>query len=488
MKLTAKIIMIVFLAMTLLTCASAYLSIRQQLVGFQREKEQHARELQPQVSRDLRKAWKERGRAGVRDVMSRMAVEVRTTKMRFVQFNVNAGHPDSPTVSSQSLRRVYHGEIESVVVHEATGKRALHTYVPVSFDEQSTVGVELSDSLASLEVQKQQTMQTTMVTLLGLVLVCVGIVAITGVRLVARPLRALVDKTREVGRGEFSNPVVIRGHDELAELGAALNEMGDRLRDQKETIEAETASRIEAINQLRHADRLKTVGRLAAGIAHELGTPLNIISGRAELIESGKLSTDETCQSAHAIKAEADRITGIIRQLLDFARGSNLQRRNVEIASLANRTVDLVRTLIDGKRIEIHTDTPPDPLRANVDESQIQQVLTNVIVNAIQSVEDEGEVIVRVTEGREIPPDRPDAAPVDVAIVEVSDDGVGIDATDLDQIFEPFFTTKDIGKGTGLGLSIAYGIVQEHGGWIDVTSQVGQGSRFTIYLPKECEQ
>jgi signal transduction histidine kinase len=387
MKLTAKLILIVFLAMALLTCASAFLSIRQQFAGFQQEQERQARQLQPQVARDLARAWQERGRAGVEEAMAGMNLEVRTTKLRWVQFNVNANHPDSPSAPSDSLGRVIHGEIESVVV-----ENKLHTYVPAATDKSNWVGVELSDSLAPLDVRNQQTVQSTVTSLVALALVCLAVVAIAGVSLVGRPLQSLLAKTQEVGRGELSRPITIPGNDELSQLGAALNELGDRLLVQKETIEEETASRIEAINQLRHANRLKTVGRLAAGIAHELGTPLNIIAGRAGLIAGRELSGEETCHSAQAIKAEADRITGIIRQLLDFARHTTLQRQDIDLGLLARRTVELLQTLAESKQVQIDVQLDSGSLIASVDETQLQQLFTNIIMNAVQSVAERGQI------------------------------------------------------------------------------------------------
>jgi two-component system, NtrC family, sensor kinase len=123
----------------------------------------------------------------------------------------------------------------------------------------------------------------------------------------------------------------------LSQLATALNQMCRQLDDQQQRIRSETAERLAAMEQLRHADRLKTVGRLAAGIAHEMGTPLNVVSGRAGLIASGKLSDEEIQQSALTIKAEADRITGIIRQLLDFARRRSPQRNQIDLRDVARK-------------------------------------------------------------------------------------------------------------------------------------------------------
>jgi signal transduction histidine kinase len=279
----------------------------------------------------------------------------------------------------------------------------------------------------------------------------------------------------------------LRRRDELGQLAESLNQMCDQLSAQQERIETEAAARLAAMQQLRHADRLKTVGRLAAGIAHELGTPLNVVSGRAGLIASGQLPDEEVATSAAAIKKEADKITTIIRQLLDFARRSTPQRARVDLRNVVRQTTELLHALADRQGVRIHVIEDERPLVAEVDANQIQQVLTNIMVNAIQAMPDGGTATVNLDACFAHYPDDDTYELQPFVRLAISDQGVGMDAEQAEQIFEPFFTTKDVGEGTGLGLSIAYGIVQEHGGWIDVSSRPGAGSRFEIYLPGESE-
>ena len=165
----------------------------------------------------------------------------------------------------------------------------------------------------------------------GMVVISGLLAAWLGVRLIGQPLRRLIDKTRRVATGDLAGPVHLQSHDELAELSESLNQMCAQLAESQSMIQQESAARIAAIEQLRHTDRLKTVGRLAAGIAHELGTPLNVVSGRAGLIVSGKLAADEIGPSAAAIKTEVDKMTKIIRQLLDFARVNTPRRVPVDL-------------------------------------------------------------------------------------------------------------------------------------------------------------
>jgi signal transduction histidine kinase len=302
---------------------------------------------------------------------------------------------------------------------------------------------------------------------------------------IARPLEQLMDKTRRAGKGDFSQPVQLRGQDELAELGRALNDMCEQLSSQQARIQAETTKRLAAMEQLRHADRLKTVGRLAAGIAHEMGTPLNVVSGRAGLIASGRLSVEEMRESALSIKNEADRITGIIRQLLDFARQRTPRRTATDVPELLAHTFELLKPLAEKRHVALRLDVRRAPSAIPVDPGQIQQVVTNILVNAVQSMPHGGEVSVVLDEQGRRPADAPQSPQGNYLAIAIRDQGVGIPPEHLEHVFEPFFTTKEVGEGTGLGLSIAYGIVQDHGGWIEVASEVGKGSCFTVYLPTE---
>jgi signal transduction histidine kinase len=297
-------------------------------------------------------------------------------------------------------------------------------------------------------------------------------------------MQQLIDKTRRIGRGDLSQPVEVQRRDEFGELAGALNSMCDQLRQAQQRAREEMTARINTLSQLRHADRLRTVGRLAAGIAHELGTPLNVISGRANLIATRELSEQQVRDSATAIKSEADRIAAIVRQLLDFARRGSPQRQQVDMVHLVRQTVELLGPIGQKTGCRVRIGEAPESCPLAVDSHQIQQVLTNLIMNAIESMPQGGDVDVRLAPTELPPPDSPSAEPAPWLRISVRDQGPGIAPDAREQIFEPFFTTKDVGEGTGLGLSIAFGIVQDHEGWIDVSSQEGQGSCFSVLLPR----
>lgn len=225
------------------------------------------------------------------------------------------------------------------------------------------------------------------------------------------------------------------------------------------------------------------LGRLSSGIAHELGTPLNVVAGRANLIATEELSREDVVAFSRTIAEQAHRMTDIIRQLLGFAHRRPGHREATDIAQLAAQITDLLSPTAQKASVSIEIEETGNVPQVDVDRSHIQQVLMNLMMNGIQSMPEGGRMTIRVGVERSRH-HRVNAGPErDYVTVEVADEGVGISEEEINLIFDPFFTTKESGKGTGLGLSIAYGIVEEHDGWIDVTSVPGEGSRFTVYLP-----
>jgi signal transduction histidine kinase len=169
--------------------------------------------------------------------------------------------------------------------------------------------------------------------------------------------------------------------------------------------------------------------------------------------------------------------------LLDFARQSTPKRTRQNLNELIQSTANLMQPLVAKQQAILQIGLPDEPLFADVDGGQIQQVLTNLIINAAQSTGDDGQVTVALSSVLAMPNLQSEGDPQPCALIAVRDNGHGIRPEVREHIFEPFFTTKDVGEGTGLGLSISHGIIQEHQGWIDVDSEPGQGSCFSIYLP-----
>ena len=229
--------------------------------------------------------------------------------------------------------------------------------------------------------------------------------------------------------------------------------------------------------------RLRDVGTLAAGIAHELGTPLNVITARAELIAARQLSPRETEASAEVIGRQAMRMAEIIQQLLDFARRSPPRRKPHDMREVARRSLDRLSRQAHDLDVGLSLEAPEVPVTADVDAGQLDQVLTILVTNGVQASPPRSAVTVTVRRRRLRPPEDPTAPREPRACLEVEDHGPGIPPGVLGRIFDPFYTTRDVGEGAGMGLAVAHGIVGEHDGWIAVETTEQGGSCFSVCLP-----
>ncbi len=223
-------------------------------------------------------------------------------------------------------------------------------------------------------------------------------------------------------------------------------------------------------NQLVRADRLITVGVMATEIAHEIGTPLGVVRGRAEQVL--RRSDAPAAEDLRVVISQVDRISATVRQLLDFSRRSPLEKRDVSLAAVVERTRELLQLKFEARRLQLDVDLTDDIPMLTADPDQLQQVLVNLLLNACDASSPGGRV--SVTAAR---------APGQMVRIAVADRGAGIPPENLTAIFEPFFTTKPRGEGTGLGLAIAAGIIRNHAGQIDVQSRLGQGTTISVLWP-----
>jgi signal transduction histidine kinase len=319
---------------------------------------------------------------------------------------------------------------------------------------------------------------------LGVIITLNALLALAlGSWLVTRPFAKLVAKARQVGSGNLTVPVRFTRRDEIGDLAHEMDRMSDSLLEAKVNLQSEELARRKAEEELRHAERLATIGKLAAGVAHELGTPLNVISGRAARLARKHEHDSETNEEVSIIRNQVDRVTRIIQQLLHFARRRKASKSKANLLELTRSTVaDVEPTLSPSVHVSLQLDDEANS-RLQLDAGQIRQVLTNLIVNAAQAMPTGGPLSVSLSKQWAQPPSGSAKDRSEFFCLSVEDHGGGISPDDLPHIFEPFFTTKDIGEGTGLGLAVAHGIVIEHGGWIGVDTESGKGTRFTVYLP-----
>ncbi|MBL8934731.1 MAG: HAMP domain-containing histidine kinase [Archangium sp.] len=235
---------------------------------------------------------------------------------------------------------------------------------------------------------------------------------------------------------------------------------------------------------VERADRLAMVGQLAAGLAHELGTPLTVVSGRARQLAAGAIPPEQAPEAARTIAEQSERMATIIRQVLDYARRRGPKPGRYDVRTVMLQAVGLLGPVAARKQVTLGFSDPGTPRVISFDGSQVLQVMTNLVANAIGATPPGGKVELSMADAPgKTPPPETGLGPGTFVALRVQDTGVGIATEHLTRVFEPFFTTKETGEGTGLGLSVSLSIIRDHDGWIDVDTTRGAGTCFTVYLP-----
>lgn len=237
---------------------------------------------------------------------------------------------------------------------------------------------------------------------------------------------------------------------------------------------------------VRESERMHAFGQLAGGIAHELNNMLTTIQGNLGLIQLGPVSADELAEIVEEIGAATQRAANLTRQLLMFSRRQAPTLHALELNDLVVGMTKMLSRLTSDD-IELTTDLAPEPARVMADAGMLEQVVLNLALNARDAMPHGGHLTIRTAclELDAASVDRPRrGVPGAFVRLTVEDDGTGISTADLPHIFEPFFTTKEVGQGPGLGLATVFGIVEQHHGWVEVTSKLGRGTTMHIYLPR----
>jgi two-component system NtrC family sensor kinase len=459
----------------------AYETANREIVRAQAE----VRENQFIIGRALRPAilevWRLEGQKRALEVLDR--ADERIQRVRKVKIAWVPLDPPSPRhaklIGDKDLQEI--SRQDDITVVRVDGGQLL-SYIPIFVRQQLVGALEISEPLEPHEHRSRAEVRAVLGRAGIGALVSIVAVSILGFVLIGRPLRGLTDLAKRIGAGDLESSLHVRQRDEIGELASEMNQMCVQLREASARLQEETAARIGTLEQLRHVDRLRTVGTLASGIAHELGTPLNVVSGRAKMIVTGEVRDHEVTDSARIIVDQVERITRIIRQLLDFARRRTPDRGQQLLNPVAEQTLGLLRPMAAKTQVDLILEPSP-PVDANVDAGLIQQALTNLVLNGIQAMPRGGTLRVKVSSERLAPPREIGGVAGQYARMNVCDEGVGISPDAVSRVFEPFFTTKGVGEGTGLGLSVAYGIARDHGGWIAVKTEPGRGSCFALFLP-----
>ncbi len=369
-------------------------------------------------------------------------------------------------------------DVASPLTTQAQGRR--FTLAPVHIEGRFQGAIEVSEAPehegAWAQAHFQQALVLALMAIVGMTIAAF----VLGVWLVARPTRALMEKARAVGRGELAPDVKLPSDDELSEVGDEMNAMCRQLGAAQEQTTREAAARLAAVEQLRHADRLATVGRLASGLAHELGTPLNVIEARAGLILEDAGSEPQIQNSARVIIGCAGQVTRLVRELLAFARPRNLELAPASLDGLARSVTDLLQPLAAQREVSLSA-AELTPVTALADGVLLQQALMNLVVNGLHACPAGGHVTLTTGQRTATKPGSDGARTW--CTLAVTDDGVGMTPEVKAAIFEPFFTTKPVGEGTGLGMPIVASILEDHQGFLTVETAPGRGSTLTMHLP-----
>src|SRR5947207_3587672 len=328
--------------------------------------------------------------------------------------------------------------------------------------------------------------------LIGFALVLLLLISSSLVRWVRRPLRRITQSLRR------NDPALLepmgKDNSEFGQLAGTVQKFFEQrdnlIREIEERRAAEEALR-KSEEELRHAQKLEAVGRLAGGIAHDFNNLLTAIIGYADLLATRTSSNSLAKQNAELIRKAGEQAAALTRQLLAFSRKQILQPKVIDLNALVVEMERLLRRVI-GERFDLQSHPDAENGRVKADPSQLEQVVLNLGVNARDAMPRGGKLIIRT---ENVTLDRTEATQLSTALrpgeyvmLSVTDTGAGMDEETMSHIFEPFFTTKGPGKGTGIGLATVYGIVRQTGGGISVESETGKGSIFRIYLPRSEER
>ena len=494
MKLAWKFAFALWIGVLIVLASYSWVRVQREASLFDEDIRRDQRVLAHGLRAAVREVWKQAGRARGLAVLAAADQEYEGVKIRWV--DDAAGFARDLELPSESVRRLSSGDskflqatLESTSFRSSPsllnrpnlvdGGAVVVTLAMLPGSEGMGGAIILFESLAPRSAYVEQTLRNTLIASLVIAIVCAAVALLVGMFVVGRPVRMLIRQAQAIGAGESPPPLLLAQRDELGTLAHEMNGMTRQLGLARERSERDAQAKLNALEQLQHAERLTTLGRMASAIAHEVGTPLNVVSGHAKLLAQQRVMGQEALQSARTIAEQSERMTRMVRQLLDYARRRSPKRIETDLRDVVASAASLLEPIAKQMGIELQLELPEEPCLGVFDSSQLQQVLMNLVMNAVQASRRGQKVSLWVArEGA-----RQGGVEPAWGICSVEDAGPGISTEQRERIFEPFFTTKASGEGTGLGLSIAREITRDHGGELSVGCAPGGGSRFQVRLP-----
>ena len=519
--LTLKLLVALVGITALISAAQGFLSTRQHQQDLEQMVMQAADRNADVVRRSARSAMLKNNRDELHEIMDAIGSEPGIVRLRIfsldgrIRYSTDRSERDrrldmkspecKPCHASGSPARALSAKERLRIFRDASGGRVLGVVLPIPNEAECyqaechahpakakvlgvlDVNITLTDVDRFLkEAGRRQTIAV------AVTVVVVSFVVVTFILIwVNRPLRHLMEGTRRVAAGELNHVIPVTSRDEMGQFAETFNDMTRRLKESmqviqhwNETLQRRVDEKTEELKQtqrhLLRVERMATLGKLAAIIAHEINNPLAGIRTYAKLLKKrsekpDRAYTEEDGRQLGFIESEAARCGDIVKGLLEFSRKAPIRLARHHISRLTEEALRLVQHRLDMQGIEVRKDLQEDLPEISCSAQQVVQGLLAVLINACEAIVGEGAI--EVATGAEA-----DGSGV---WVSVHDTGVGMDESTLEHIFEPFFSTKESASGVGLGLAVVYGIVQGHGGNIDVQSKPREGTTFTLRFPLE---
>lgn len=491
MKLSTRLLLPLLGAVAAVMLAFAFWAVRQREQTLAAEVRSETRAHAVALGLAIESAFRDPYRKDVQEIIDRLSRE--RTVFGVVIYDPEGeplflSQPLTPAdaASSDLVSRVLTTEEAEEYRRTIQSERVHALMLPIMDPLGKAIGAfEVTQPLSFLEAEIARTRQRFLLNTATLLLAITLVILLLLRRLVERPLSRLLAAVHALERGEMEHRIQPdHGAAELSELAGEFNRMAERLQEAREATVREAEERLDLERRLRETEKLAAVGNIAAGLAHEIGAPLHVIRGRAEMLLRRQHLDDAERRNLRIIVDQIARITRIVRSLLDFARRRETRLEWLDVGLVLRGVLEFLDPELDRRGITLRWEgTTSAGLRG--DPNLLHQVFMNLLVNAMQAIDGRGvrEITVRLLpsdEGR-IPGEGP-------LTIEVADSGPGIPPAQIEHLFEPFFTTKASGEGTGLGLAVARSIIEEHGGTITAHNLSGpdgtvSGAVFRIDLP-----